>query len=60
MNHTHPFTSSGHQHTLVPGTGIGPGPHLSSLTQGASPSGNSGNNSAPLPYYSLAYIMCTG
>lgn len=58
-NHTHDFTTDGHTHDIVPGTGLDAGTDKDDETFPNTDTGTTDNGSSLPPYHALAYIMKT-
>lgn len=59
VNHTHPFTTDGHFHTIQPGVPVETGVGFSSTTDTKTDTGTTDAGSSLPPYHSLCYIMKT-
>ncbi len=55
--HLHSFTSDGHSHVIVAGTGLADGIDASKTTTSATDSGNTDEDSSLPEFYALAYII---
>ena len=55
--HRHDFTSDGHSHTIVPGTGLKDGTDSSKTTTTAVDTGETDDDSSMPEYYGLYFIM---
>lgn len=60
VNHTHPFTTNGHFHTMTTANTIFPGTLLDNVTTVNVDSGTSDPESTLPPYFALAFIMHLG
>ena len=60
INHTHPFTGDGHDHTIPIELGIDIGVSIDGVLSSENITGITDNADKRPPYYSLAYIMYAG
>lgn len=60
IDHNHTFEGIGHLHTIAGGVGLLDGYQYVPVTTTVKATGTFDNDSAPPPYYALAYIMRTG
>ncbi len=59
-DHTHTFTGDGHSHSLGPGAFLDSGAFATTVTSLEVAAGTTNQqNTLPVPYYALAYIMKT-